>query len=214
MSVIAVLSIPATEFPLGELLEVRPGVQIRLESMIPTADAVVPYFWVEAPDIEAVEAALADSPLVEAAYLVDRIGDEALFRVTWSEDIDGVFDTIAETDGVVLTGTGHGDDWSFQLRFADSDELESFYQRAREKGIPITIEAIHDPVEHAGLPETLLTRDQAEAISVALEAGYFDVPRRITLDELGERLEISDSAVSQRIRRGLTKLLDVALTTE
>lgn len=214
MSAIAVFSIPATEFPLGQLLEVRPGVQIRLESMVPTKDAVIPYFWVQTPDIETVEAALADSPLVEASHLVDRIGDEALFQVTWSEDIDGVIETIAETDCVILSGTGRGDDWSFRLRFSSYDELSSFYQRVKEKGIPVTIERIHDPVDHAGLPGTLLTQDQAEALSVALSEGYFDVPRRITLSELGDRLDISDSAVSQRIRRGLGTLLDDALTAE
>lgn len=140
MSAIAIFSIPATKFPLGKLLEVRPGVQIRLESMIPTGDAVIPYFWVETPDIEAVEAALADSPLVEDAQLVDRIAEEALFGVTWSDDIDGVIETISETDCVILSGTGHGDRWSFRLRFSETDELSSFYQRVKEKDIPVTIE--------------------------------------------------------------------------
>lgn len=214
MSAIAIFSIPATKFPLGQLLEVRPGVQIRLESMIPTGDAVIPYFWVETPDIEAVEAALADSPLVEDAQLVDRIGEEALFGVTWSDDIDGVIETISETDFVILSGTGHGDRWSFRLRFSETDELSSFYQRVKEKDIPVTIEGVYDPAQYAGLPETLLTQDQAEAISVALQEGYFDVPRRISLVELGERLGISGSAASQRIRRGLSKLFEVALTAD
>lgn len=214
MSAIAGFSFPATAFPLGKLLEVRPGVQIRLDSMIPTGDAVIPYFWVETPDIEAIEAALADSPLVESARLVDRIGDEALFRVTWGEDIDGVIEAIAETDCVILSGTGHGDHWSFELRFSEYDDLARFFQRINEKNIPVTIEEVHNSVDHAGQPRSLLTTDQAEAIKVALEEGYFDVPRRITLVELGERLNISDSAVSQRIRRGLSKVLEVALPTE
>ena len=207
MSVIADVSIPAEQFALGHLLEVRPGVQVRLESMIPTGETTIPYFWVETPDVDAVEAALRESPIVEAATIVDRVGDEALFRVDWTADVDGVVDAITEADCVILGGNGHGDHWTFQLRFPDYDDLSTFYRTVMDKGISVDLEGVHNPMEESGPPVGKLTAEQREALRIAFEAGYFSVPREITLVELAERLGISDSAVSQRIRRGLSKLL-------
>ena len=212
MSVIADFSIPADEFALGYLLEVRPGVQVRLESMVPTGEAMIPYFWVEDPDIDAVEEALLESPYVEDARIVDRIDDEALFRIEWAEDIDGIVATIKEAESVILEGKGHGDHWTFELRFSEYDALSQFYRSVVEKGISITLKNIHNPIDQSGPRSNVLTDEQHEALRTALEEGYFAVPREITLVELAEELGISDSAVSQRIRRGLTKLLTTNLT--
>ena len=214
MSVIADFSIPAEQFALGHLLEVRPGVQVRLESMVPTGETMIPYFWVEDPDIEAVEEALLESTYVEEASIVDRVGDEALFRVVWAEDVNGIIETITETESVILEGNGHGDNWTFELRFPEYDALSRFYRSVVEKDISITLENVHNPIDQSGPQPNVLTDEQREALQTALEEGYFAVPREITLVELADQLGISDSAVSQRIRRGLTKLLTTNLTRD
>lgn len=207
MSVIADISTPAGEFPLGHLLEVRKGVHVRLETMVSSGGSMIPYFWVESPDVEAVEDALLESISVESATIVDRVGDEALFRVTWSGTIDGVVETVGETDGVILGGEGHGDHWTFQLRFPEYDALSTFYRSVTDKGISMDVERINELISQPGTPSTALSEEQREALRMALEEGYFGVPREITLVELADRMNISDSALSQRIRRGLAKLL-------
>jgi hypothetical protein len=53
-----------------------------------------------------------------------------------------------------------------------------------------------------------LTRKQREAIVTALEAGYFDVPRETTLKSIADSIDISDTAVSYRLRRGLRTVLE------
>lgn len=214
MSVIADFSIPAEEFALGEVLEVRPGVQVRLESLIPTGQSLIPYFWVRSPDVDAIEEALGESPLVADVRVLDSLGDETLFRVTWSDDLDGIVDSIKESDCVILEGRGHGDRWTFQLRFPGNDDLSKFYRSVVDQGIPIDLEGVHNPIDQRGRPRLDLTQEQHEALVTALENGYFAVPREITLVELADRLGISDSAVSQRIRRGLSKLLSAGLLNE
>lgn len=114
MSVIADISIPAEQFALGALLEVRPNIQVRLESMIPTSGSVVPYFWVQSSDADAIEAALGDSDVVEEVHVVDTADGETLIRVQWTEVINGLIEAISEADAAVLDGRGHGDRWSFQ----------------------------------------------------------------------------------------------------
>jgi len=214
MSVIAEFTIPAGEFALGHLLEVREGVKVRLESMIPTGDAMLPYFWVQSPDVEAVEEALLESPMVSDVKVVDVIGDETLFRVDWAENIDGLITSIQQSDGVVLQGEGHGDYWTFQLRFPEYDSLSTFYRDTVDSGISIDLGNVHNPIEANPASEMGITPEQYEALDLAVESGYFSIPRETTLIEMAEELGISDSAVSQRIRRGLHKLLSSTIFTE
>ncbi|MEM4782170.1 MAG: helix-turn-helix domain-containing protein [Halalkalicoccus sp.] len=58
-----------------------------------------------------------------------------------------------------------------------------------------------------------MTDAQYDTLLTALETGYFDIPRGIMTEELGERLGISDQAVVERIRRGLTNVLTHILIT-
>lgn len=214
MSVIAEFTVPATGFALGRLLEIRPGIDVRLETMVPTGEAIMPYFRVSSDDAAGVEKALRDDPLVTSVEIVDEVDDDALFRVAWSTDIDGLVDALLDTEAVVLRAVGTGKDWEMELRFSDYDALSTFYQGCRQKDIDIDLDRIHDSVDNTGgrTVEYGLSPDQREALLTALEEGYFSVPRETTLVELGEQMDISDSAVSQRLRRGFSKLLAATLS--
>ncbi|PSQ64682.1 MAG: hypothetical protein BRD24_09910, partial [Halobacteriales archaeon SW_9_67_24] len=48
---------------------------------------------------------------------------------------------------------------------------------------------------------------QQEALVLALERGYFDVPRDVSADDLGEELNISGQAFSRRLQRGHRSIL-------
>lgn len=214
MSVIAEFTIPADEFALGHLLEVREGVKVRLESMIPTGGAMIPYFWVQSPDVEAVQEALLDSPIVHDVKVVDTVEEEALFRVNWAEEVDGLVTSIRQSDGVVLEGEGHGDYWTFQFRFPEYESLSTFYRDTVDTGITIDLENVHNPIDATPASEMGITPEQYEALELAVDSGYFSIPRETTLIELADELGISDSAVSQRIRRGLHKILSSMSFTE
>lgn len=211
MSVVAYFTVPAEQFVLGEILEVGDGPSVRLESLIPTTESVVPYFWVSSEDAEAVESALAESDLVETVAVIDETDSEVLFRVDWAEDIDGLFSLFGDTDAALLEAEGFGDDWGFRMRFAERTALSAFYQRCIERGITLDLEEVNSPMEHTGRPNPDLSEPQREMLVTALDEGYFDVPRQINLRELSEQLEISDTAASQRIRRGMKSLLTSTL---
>ncbi|WP_255151371.1 bacterio-opsin activator domain-containing protein [Halorarius halobius] len=211
MSVIARFSIPAEEFTLGEALEVREGVEIRLESMIPTGDDLVPYFWVSSADAPAVQSALEGSELTESVRVVDEVNGESLFRVDWSTEVNGVIDAIDAAEAVVLEGEGRGDHWAFRVRFPEHAALSQFYRSCVDAGITVDLNEVNSPLADGSTGGYGLSEEQQTALEVALERGYFDIPRGITLVELSEQLGVSDSAVSQRIRRGLGKLISATI---
>jgi len=57
-----------------------------------------------------------------------------------------------------------------------------------------------------------ITTAQREALLIALEEGYFSVPRQTTMEAIAGQLDISISALSSRLRRGQQALLRNALT--
>lgn len=211
MSVIARFSVPAEQFALGDALEVRQGIQIRLESMIPTGDAMIPYFWVPNADADAVDAALRESPLIEEVQIVDQVETETLFRVDWSPEVDGLIDIIEDSGAVLLEAEGLGDNWSFRMRFPDHQDLSAFYHQCTDRGLTPELVEINNPFGSSEGNGFRITEPQREALLMALDRGYFAVPREITLEELAAQLGISDTACSQRLRRGLTALLSSSL---
>ena len=54
---------------------------------------------------------------------------------------------------------------------------------------------------------TDITDKQREALTVAVEEGYYDTPRNADLEVLANRLDISKSAVSQRLKAIESKLI-------
>jgi predicted DNA binding protein len=60
---------------------------------------------------------------------------------------------------------------------------------------------------------TGLTTMEYQALKKALELGYFDWPRSVSLREVAGALGISEATTLEHIRRGLKKILSTLLTT-
>jgi hypothetical protein len=208
MTVIATLDVAAADFTFGGALAANPGIEVRLERVIPLGSTFIPYFWATDDTVEDIERALRAEADIESFSVVDSVNGEALVRVEWEEDLDGLLDAMAATDATILEATGSDDTWTFQLRFPDHDSLTAFYRECAEHGISLDLQSVHNP----GIPEEIglghgITETQHATLQAALEKGYFDVPRRINLTDLAVELGVSDTAASQRIRRGISTLL-------
>ncbi len=64
-----------------------------------------------------------------------------------------------------------------------------------------------EKIQHR-MENVILTQRQREVIELAYRLGYYDIPRRITLEKLSEILDISPRAVSEILRRAERKILD------
>jgi predicted DNA binding protein len=211
MSLIIEFGVPAESFALGRSLQGIDSPQFELERMVPTTDAIMPFFWVHDSDPETLETALEADEDVISVEMLNELDDRALFRVEWTPDIDGLVQSIIEHDAVVLEAIGTNERWEFQLRFADSGDVSAFEDSCRESGVSFTLQRVYHPND----PETDvsgLTPVQRETLVLALEHGYFAIPRETNLTELAAELDISDQAVNERMRRGTAKLVLSSLT--
>lgn len=212
MTVIATVSVPADAFALGATMAVDPEARVELDRVVPSGQAFVPYLWTPSASVESVKDGLRGESDVENVTVVDGTGDHALLRVEWAETVDGLLETLVQTEASILAGAGEAGTWRLQLRFGDKDRLSAFFQQCADRDVPLTLEVVHGQNLHSGAGVGHnLTDAQREALEVAHEAGYFEVPRRIDLVDLASRLGVSDSAVSERLRRGTATLLRDAI---
>jgi predicted DNA binding protein len=60
--------------------------------------------------------------------------------------------------------------------------------------------------QHTLLPSRALRSEQQQVLELAVERGYFETPREVTLDELAAELDLPRSTVSYRLRRATAEL--------
>lgn len=207
MSIMVELSIPAAEFILGKALKESPGLTIDIEQMVPTGRTAIPYIWVAGTDHTEFEDVLDREPELRAYEPLDEIDDRRLYRLEWDPTADTFVQTMVDHDVVLLQASGDHEVWTFQLRFPDSHALSEFHTACRKGPVDLTVERLYNPIEPSIADTREMTDAQRDIILRAYEAGYFDVPRRITLEELADRLDISGQAVNERMRRGLSALI-------
>ncbi|MFC6962628.1 helix-turn-helix domain-containing protein [Halocatena marina] len=212
MSSLTTIVVSAEDFPLGETLSGGSSIHLRLDRVIPLGETFIPYFWVADGTVNDLEPALRADTDIKSFEVVDTTNGESLVRAEWAAEMRGLPSVVAETGGAFLKAVGKSDSWTIQLRFDDHKELAAFYRLCSKRGISITVQSVHNP----HLPNDInsgfgLTDAQHETLVMALEKGYFDVPRRINLVDLADEIGVSDTAVSQRLRRGNASLLRAAL---
>lgn len=214
MSVIAEFSIPAEDFVLGRALRETEGLAVELEKMIPTGNATIPYFWVTGEGNEAFDRVLEREPELTSFKVVDEIDDRVLYRAKWDTSRNTFVQAIDEHDAVLQEAGGDAEAWEFQLRFPDSHQLPEFHTACQDRGIDLRVESLYNPIEPNVVHTRELTEAQRNLIEHAYDAGYFEVPRRTTLVEIAEELDISDQSVNERLRRGLSGLIGATLKSD
>lgn len=213
MTVIADISVSSDDFVLGKTMRAVPASRIELEQLVPSGDLPLPYFWVEEVNVEEATSALGEESAVKTVTKLDELDGRVLFRIEWTEEVDSFLENLIDYEAAVLEATGTPEKWQFQLRFSSYDVLSGFYRACVDDGVGVQLDRVHNPVEAASRAGFGLTDGQERTLVTAFEAGYFDIPRGTTIRELGEELEVSDSAISQRLRRANSSLIAATLLT-
>ncbi|MFT4889647.1 MAG: putative DNA binding protein [Halobacteriales archaeon] len=214
MSVIVELDVQATDFELGRALAVPGRARIKLEDLVPLAGQMVPLFWLYETDptefVETVRAHRSVHGLTE----FDDTGDRILYALKWDPTADELLSAIMDKGGYLLKGAGSGTQWSLQIRFPDHESLSTFDNTCREHGIDFEVERVYNPTPPEAGEWFGLSTAQRETLLLALQEGYFDIPRQVSTKELGDELGVSDQAVIERLRRAVRTLADNTILSE
>jgi predicted DNA binding protein len=172
------------------------------------------FFWFEASDFEAVESALdEDHTVADYAVIVER-EDRRTYRIEYSEEAKLLTPAMTEVGGLILESRSHSNGWELRIHLTDHDGLYALSEYAAGEGIRLEILSLKQTEETYDRFDLGLTDEQREALVAAFVHGYFDEPRRTSLEGLASLLGISQTAVSGRLRRASASLVEEVLVEE
>ncbi len=209
MATIAEFRLPVEGFALGETIEAGPIPEMEIERVAAHGpDHVMPYVWVTADEFDRIEELFEADETLDTFELISETDDGVrLYRMDWVDKAEILVNILTEQEGVILSAVATEGVWSFRALFPERDALSRAYDYAEDRGIRLNITAIYemddDREGRFGLSES-----QHEAITLATERGYYDVPRKVSLEELAGDLDISHQSLSERLRRA-QKVLNV-----
>lgn len=213
MSVVAEFSL---DIPLLETVRERiPGVDIIIEQQAAgDTDTCITICWICCDDFTALEEALEDDASVVDAKQLSEVTDRArLYRLDLRSGLTTYWKRI-DLDAVLLDARATDHSWDVRVRFPDREALVNYHQFCQKKGYTFSLTHLSRSGDPLSANEFGLTGTQCELLNAAYEQGYFDIPRRITMRDLAAQFDISSQAVSERLRRALSVLLEHTLDVE
>ena len=113
--------------------------------------------------------------------------------------------------GVLFSTERYGDRYEWRILMPSDAKLGLLYdaiQAGRDEGVGFDLEQVTDETAwtaaHSGRPA--LPYAQYEAMRAAVERGYYETPREVTVEELAAELGVARSTLSYRLRRAEAEL--------
>lgn len=172
------------------------------------------FFWIDADDFDAVARALEEDHTVADFTMVSETSERRTCRITYDDEARLISPMITELDGIMRDSRSQDGGWIVELLLPAHNTLYELGERAAEEGIEFEIMEIHQKDPDNTHTEFKLTESQTEALVSAYEHGYYEEPREISLEELGSLLDISRNAVSGRLKRASSQLIEESLGYE
>lgn len=215
MTIITKVFFSHPDMALADTITGQNDVTIRVVPEVGTDPEHDMYFiLVEGDDLSTFEAALeADHTVVESA-LRSEFERQCLYAVEFAPETKLLAPRVTEAGGLSLEAKGLNDGWMERWQLPSREALHGIWEHARETSFNFEILELyrHDDTTFGG--SFGLTEEQREALVLAKNRGYFKEPRSFSLSELADELDISPTAASGRLRRGIDKLVQSTLIDE
>lgn len=215
MGLIAEFSVRSTDLVLSDALAEVPEMELELIQEVGT-DPDRPYLftWASGDDFERFETAMAEDVTVSDVERYSEVEGAVLYRMRVTEETEVVSYPVWVELGADQLEARYVDGWWYnRMRFPDREALAALEEWCDDVGVTFDLDRVYtdDPGRDDA---TDLTEAQQEALEVAYEIGYFEVPRDASVDDIAAELDVSGQAVSERLRRGHRKLVAQHVTSE
>lgn len=201
METIVEATIPADEFAMNGTVEALDTVQFRIERVAAQdAGYIMPLIWITGTDRDVIENSLGADPSVEAFELVTDLDKKWLYYMMWVDDIEALVRTIVKEDEFLLAAGGNNQTCPLKFHFLERKAVRRVQNYFETLGMSFDAHRIYDQRD-SGLGAYRLTLKQYQTLTLAMDRGYYDIPRRISGQELAGELDISHQALSEQLRR-------------
>lgn len=208
MSIISEFRFKSSGYVLSETLSEMPAVRLDFVQEL-ALDPQRPYlwFWAYNCDMAAFEDAMQRDETVAEVVSYTETDNHTLYRIHVGDDVEIVNYPMWIEVGAELIDGGYEDDWWYSsVRLPNRDALTQVEEWFNSHEVQFELSGVYTSESRRGIASHL-TEEQREALRVAIDKGYFDVPRNGTLGDVASELDISTQAASERLRRGHRQLV-------
>ncbi|QCS41970.1 helix-turn-helix domain-containing protein [Natrinema versiforme] len=210
MGLIAEFQLNSPDLPLTDAVSAVPDITLYIERILVVDPDRPVVLCRTAERADGFTAALADDPTVETYRRIDERAEGTMYRIRLRDPPLPIYRKYVELGTTPLGGVVTVDGWWARARFPDREALAEYRAFCTDRGGTFKLERLTRE-SSSDDPPFGLTREQYDALVAAREAGYFEVPRAASTEDIGDRLGISAPSASERLRRGIDRLLENAL---
>jgi predicted DNA binding protein len=185
----------AEEFGLTAVSRDHPDAMFRYLSGIEEPDRGLGLVEVRAENLDELLEHLQRVPEVRAFELLDRYERRAIFR--YETGVATLYRAVRDADILpAFPYTVRDGVLTFRVT-TSTDRLSRFGEILRSLGWSFEVRAVSNAFDETDF----LTDRQWHVLTTAVDAGYYDSPRRCTLTELADELAIAPSSASELLHR-------------
>ena len=209
MGVIAEFSLAPEKLSFATALSAAPSTEFEIEREYGTRSGTpVAFCWARGGDLATFDRGLEHDETVTDIQRLSKSDDQRLYRVQLTGEASVVtYDAWIDLGAARLEMRYADGRWHTRMRFPDRQTLSTFSGFCDEHGLEFRLNRLYDTDPNDGPPRDRLTSCQRETLQLAHERGYFEIPRQATLGDLADDLDVSNQAVSERLRRGCARLV-------
>jgi len=154
-----------------------------------------------------VEDLLSDGFLVEAQVLERQKNGAYLVFLRGGPSLSSVLNAIGIESGYLFPPIGIGEG-KIKISFLGNEkQVKDFMEKIDTLGIRYRVVLLADANFSPISPLNRLTEKQREVMMEAYKMGYYDIPRKITSEELAESLGLVGSTVVEHLRKAEQRLM-------
>lgn len=168
-------------------------------------------FLIKYPDLDELETFLVEDPTVKSYELVDEGENQHIYYIEHSDGTELLSPVVTCVNGFMLRAETKCRGWFIQLQLPDREALTTIWEYAKEQDMHFDIVEVYGRSGSETDVAYGLTDEQVEALKVAYKSGYFSEPREMALNDVADEIDVSSTAMSGRLRRGMRNLISAAL---
>jgi len=195
------LQLPAETW-IGDVSRRFPSARFRILAGIPGEGTGVALVELTADDLEAVLEEMRAAETLTSMEILRTYGDQALLQLETTVPLLLLASAQSGQPPAMPFDVVDGSaTWELT---ASRERLSQLADRFDQLGVPLTVDYIRAGTD----PAAVLTDRQSALVEAALEAGYYDTPRRCTLTELAEAQGLAKSTLSGTLHRAEGQIIE------
>lgn len=214
MSLLAIVHVAHADLALSPTIRECPDAVIHVMPQAATDPETGLFFFFVEDGGESLESAFEQDHTVAEWARIGKSASGFVYRLKHTPGTKLLSPKTFELGGLMREATSNIRGWTIRFQFPNREALSQLWEHCEDEDISFDLRRMFRHQSWDSSDSMALTDSQFDALMTAYEEGFFEEPRKTSLEELADILDISPTAVGGRIRRGTAVLIETTLTEE